>query len=190
MTVALLGVYDAGSTALAADENGAPVTGPYVTPSVDVDVHYAIVKPDASGVVQQEMRWQASSLRQRVDPENSAVYMITSWRDQTLTVVDTLHKQRSIMPAPGRNLSLPGKVPPGKFEKLGTTVVAGQFCTNWRTVDDEGHPSDACYTPDGVLVQVMQRGQVMVQALSVARVAQSDAVFSVPAEFREIAPVR
>ena len=173
----------------AADDTPAP-TGPYVTPSVDVSVRYELVAPDGRGVVHQTMRWQAASLRQRIDLDTASVYMITSWRDHTLTVVDTLGQRRSVMPAPGRELTPPGRIPDGTFSRLDTAMVAGQFCTNWRTTDDSGHQSDACYTPDGILLQVMQKGQITARALSVTREVQPDSVFAVPQDYRPVAPAR
>lgn len=172
-----------------ADETAAPaLSGPYVTPSVDVDVQYEMPSPDGGSPVHQEMRWQVVSLRQRVDPENSVIYMITSWQDHTLTVVDTLKHRISRMPVPGAALTPPGKVAPGPFQRLGTDFVAGQYCVNWRTTDQDGRQSDACYTDDGIMVRAAQQGRVMVRAVSVTRGPQSDAVFAVPTGYAVVAP--
>nr|WP_243429551.1 hypothetical protein [Acetobacter sacchari] len=175
------------SRSLAADDGA---TGPFVTPSVDVDVRYEMASPDGGKPVGQRMRWQVSSLRQRIDPEGSAVYMVTSWRDGTLAVVDTLHRRRSVMPAPGAALTPPGQVAPGSFQRLGSDMAAGQSCVLWRTADQDGRPVDACYTVDGILVRVSQQGQVKVNAVSVSRTAQSDDVFAVPSDFAVAAPAR
>lgn len=183
LSVLLLG----GSVAARADAPDATAAGPFVTPSVDVDVHYAMVSPQ--GVpAGQEMRWQASSLRQRIDPQNSVVYMVTSWKDGSLTVIDTLKHRLSRMPAPGSALTLPGHVAPGNFQRLGTDVIAGQYCVNWRTTDQDGHTSDVCYTPDGILVRVMQDSRVLVQAVAVDRAPQPDSLFTIPADFSSVAP--
>ncbi|WP_242010039.1 hypothetical protein [Acetobacter conturbans] len=189
LVAALSSPFCLGSTAVRAEES-ASAAGPYVTPSVDVFVRYEMVRPDGAGLVHQDMHWQVASLRQRIDPENSAVYMLTSWRDHTLTVVDTLSHRRSVMPAPGGALSMPGQVPSGSFQRLGTAIVAGQFCTNWRTADADGRSGDACYTQDGILMQVMQKGQVVVRAVSVDRIAQPDSLFVVPETYKLVAPAR
>ncbi|GBQ28145.1 hypothetical protein AA0472_2592 [Acetobacter estunensis NRIC 0472] len=165
-------------------------TGPYVTPSVDVAVTYELASPEGGAPVRQDMHWQVATLRQRIDPAGSAVYMITSWKDRTLTVVDTLSHRRSTMPAPGTALTLPGQVAAGSFARMGTDTVAGQFCTVWRTVDQDGRPGDACYTADGILVRMVQGGRTMVQAVSVERVPQPDALFVVPQDYSETAPAR
>ncbi len=189
--LASLGCATGIARATAATEETPPAaaaTGPHVTPSTDVDVRYEMASPDGGPPVHQEMHWQVSSLRQRIDPENSTVYMVTSWRDHTLTVVDTLRHRRSQMPAPGSALTLPGQVPEGSFQRLGTDFVAGQYCVNWRTTDQDGRQSDACYTDDGIMVRVTQQGRVMVQAISVTRTPQDDALFTIPASYPEVAP--
>ncbi|ASC04596.1 hypothetical protein S101468_00325 [Acetobacter pasteurianus subsp. pasteurianus] len=78
-----------------------PADAPVVTPSVDADVLYELNSAQGDAHTQQRMRWQVSSLRQRLDPQNSDVFMITSWTDHTLTVVDTARKRASVMPVPG-----------------------------------------------------------------------------------------
>lgn len=173
-----------------AEEADPSANGPYVTPSVDVSVHYEMVSPQSPLPVHQDMHWQVASLRQRIDPENSAVYMVTSWRDHTLTVVDTLGHRRSVMRAPGATLTLPGQVPPDSFKKLGTDMVSGQLCTVWRTTDQDGHESDACYTEDGILLQVKQQGRILVRALSVERTPQPDTLFVIPESYSTVAPAR
>lgn len=179
-----------GHNARAEETDSSSASGPYVTPSVDVSVHYEMVSPQSPLPVHQDMHWQVASLRQRIDPENSAVYMVTSWSDHTLTVVDTLGHRRSVMPAPGATLTLPGQIPPGSFRKLGTDMVSGQLCTVWRTTDQDGHESDACYTQDGILLQVKQQGRILVRALSVDRTPQPDALFAIPESYSAVAPAR
>ena len=173
-----------------AAESVATPAGPHVTPSVDVPVRYEVSAPDGHPAAHQDMRWQVASLRQRIDPEGAAVYMVTSWKDQTLTVVDTTGRRISTMPAPGARLTLPGDIPAGNFQRVGTDVVAGQACVLWRTADQDGKASDACYTDDGILVRVMQQGHVMVQAVLVERTPQTDGLFTLPTDFSTVAPVR
>ncbi|WP_250698350.1 hypothetical protein [Acetobacter pasteurianus] len=76
----------------------------------------------------------------------------------------------------------------GTYARLGNSVVAGEQCTLWRTTDADGHPTDACYTPDGLLLQVAQQGQVTVRALSVSRATQPDSVFAIPSGLKREAP--
>lgn len=162
---------------------------PFITPSADTDVLYEVTSPTGDAVMKQRMRWQVSSLRQRLDPENSPVFMITSWPDHTLTVVDEGRKRESVMPAPSQGLTPPGKpAMTGTYARLGGSVVAGEQCTLWRTKDADGHSSDVCYTADGILLQVAQGGQITVRALTVSRTAQPDSVFAVPAGLKTEAP--
>lgn len=162
---------------------------PFITPSADTDVLYEVTSPTGDAVMKQRMRWQVSSLRQRLDPENSPVFMITSWPDHTLTVVDEGRKRESVMPAPSQGLTPPGKpAMTGTYARLGGSVVAGEQCTLWRTKDADGHSSDVCYTADGILLQVAQGGQITVRALTVSRTTQPDSVFAVPAGLKTEAP--
>jgi hypothetical protein len=164
-----------------------PVTqpdAPYVTPAVDTDITYVLTPAqDGLAPAHQRMRWQAAGLKQRLDPEGGSVYMITTWKNRTLSVVDESRGRVSTMPMPGQqDLTLPGQHPAsGTYARVGQSVVAGEACQVWRTVDTEGHESDACYTADGILLQVVQQGRIMVRALTVSRAAQPDSVFEVPA---------
>ncbi|QEO18475.1 hypothetical protein FLP30_00840 [Acetobacter vaccinii] len=179
-----------GGQGVAQAEDTAQMTAPYVTPSTDVDIHYELSSPAGDATAHQRMRWQVATLRQRLDPENSPVFMLTSWKDRTLTVVDEARHRESVMPVPGgRELTLPGQHPgTGSYTRLGASTVAGQACTIWRTSDTEGRPSDACYTDDGLLLQVAQQGQVTVRALSVQRTPQPDSIFAVPEGLRQENP--
>lgn len=157
---------------------------PYVTPAVDTDITYVLTPAqDGLAPAHQRMRWQAAGLKQRLDPEGGSVYMITTWKNRTLSVVDESRGRVSTMPMPGQqDLTLPGQHPAsGTYARVGQSIVAGEACQVWRTVDTEGHESDACYTADGILLQVVQQGRIMVRALTVSRAAQPDSVFEVPA---------
>ncbi|WP_338331615.1 hypothetical protein [Acetobacter sp. LMG 32666] len=171
-------------------EGEPPAEAPAITPSVDVDVEYELASPQGDVSTRQRMRWQVATLRQRLDPDKSAVFMLTSWRDRTLSVVDNGRKRVSIMPVPGtQQLTPPGQpAMVGSYARLGSSVVAGEQCTVWRTKDTDGHPTDACYTADGVLLQVAQGGQITVRALSVQRTAQPDSLFVIPPGLRQEAP--
>lgn len=171
-------------------QDGVPAEAPAITPSVDVDVEYELASPSGDASARQRMRWQTASLRQRLDPDQSAVFMLTSWRDRTLSVVDMGRKRVSIMPVPGtQQLTPPGQpAMVGSYARLGSSVVAGEQCTVWRTKDTDGHLTDACYTADGLLLQVAQGGQITVRALSVVRAAQPDSLFVIPPGLKQETP--
>ena len=179
----------AGSTTTGAPD-GAGADAPAITPSVDVDVEYELASPQGDVSTRQRMRWQTASLRQRLDPDKSSVFMLTSWKDRTLSVVDMGRKRVSIMPVPGtQQLTPPGQpATTGSYARLGSSVVAGEQCTVWRTKDTDGHPTDACYTADGLLLQVAQGGQITVRALRVQRAAQPDSLFVIPSGLQQEAP--
>ncbi|GAN68147.1 hypothetical protein AA0473_1277 [Acetobacter orleanensis NRIC 0473] len=169
----------------------APQDAPFITPSVDADVLYELTSPTGDTVMKQRMRWQVGTLRQRLDPDGSNLFMITSWPQHTLTVVDPDRKTESVMPAPSQGLTPPGHpAMVGTYARLGGSVVAGEHCIIWRTRDADGHASDVCYTADGLLLQVAQQGQITVRALRVSRVAQPDAVFAIPSGLKKEAPVK
>ncbi|MCH4142411.1 hypothetical protein [Acetobacter peroxydans] len=164
---------------------------PYVTPAVDTDITYVLTPAqDGLAPARQRMRWQVAGLKQRLDPEGGSVYMITTWKNRTLSVVDESRGRVSTMPMPGQqDLTLPGQHPAsGVYVRVGQSVVAGEACQVWRTVDTDGHESDACYTADGILLQVAQQGRIMVRALTVSRTPQPDSVFEVPAGLVAQAP--
>lgn len=163
--------------------------GPCITPATDVDIQYELTSPVGDATAKQRMRWQVSSLRQRLDPANSGVFMITSWPQHTLSVVDTGRQRLSVMPAPSQELTPPGhSAITGTYARLGSSIVAGERCTLWRTKDTDGHVSDVCYTADGLLLQVAQGQQITVRALSVSRSAQPDNVFAIPAGLKQETP--
>ncbi|MBM9401818.1 hypothetical protein JUN65_09495 [Gluconacetobacter azotocaptans] len=160
---------------------------PFVTPQHDVDVTYVITSPDPSRPpVRQRMRWSGQQQRQRVDPEGSATFMVTDYRTRLLTVVDTAHQARTTIPAPGPALSAPGQRAAGVWARGPSMVVAGQPCTVWHATDTDGRASDVCYTDDGVMLQVVRDGHVLVQADTLVRAAQPDPVFAIPDGLTEV----
>lgn len=180
-----------GSSTPAGGQPVAPQDAPFITPSVDVDVLYELTSPAGDATMKQRMRWQVASLRQRLDPAGSDLFMVTSWPDHTLTVVDPDRKTENVMPAPSQALTPPGHpAMVGTYARLGGSEVAGESCIIWRTRDADGHASDVCYTADGLLLQVAQQGQITVRALHVSRVAQPDAVFAIPSGLKKVAPAR
>ena len=181
---------NAGAASSSATSDGQSVEAPVITPSADVDVLYELASPQGDVSTHQRMRWQVATLRQRLDPEKSAVFMLTSWQNRTLSVVDMGRKRVSVMPVPGtQQLTPPGQPAMiGSYARLGSSVVAGEQCTVWRTKDTDGHPTDACYTADGVLLQVAQGGQITVRAVSVQRTAQPDSLFVIPDGLKQEAP--
>ncbi|MBB2200175.1 hypothetical protein [Gluconacetobacter tumulisoli] len=177
----------AGMLVMAPVASRAADDAPFVTPQHDVDVTYAIASPDPSRPqFRQRMRWSGEQQRQRVDPEGSSTFMITDYRKRLLTVVDMAHRARTTIPAPGPALTTPGQRATGVWARGPSMTVAGQPCIVWHTTDTDGRASDVCYTDDGVMLQVVQNGRVLVQADSLSRSAQPDPVFAIPDGLAEV----
>lgn len=169
----------ASTQSLAADIPDAP----FVTPSVDVDVTYESPSGPGGQMAQLRTRWQAAGLQRRDDPGDSVVYMVTSWRTHTLTVVDTARHLKTVMPAPGDDIALPGHKAEGKFLRLGQENVAGEVCDLWQAMDQDGQDSEVCYTSDGILLKALQGGRVVIQATHVVRAPQADSLFLIPSDY-------
>ncbi|KAB8125362.1 hypothetical protein D3W54_11150 [Komagataeibacter medellinensis] len=190
-TVIMGALFVAGvGCAHAADGATAPASDaqtPYVTPQDDVDVSYDIYPPhDTSAVMTQRMRWSASTMMQRVDPGNAATYMITDYHAGTLTVVNADQKVKTIIPAPGAANVAMGQRAQGNWLRTGVSNVAGTPCTLWQTQDTDQRPSEICYTDDGVMMQVIRDGKVMVAATSLTRAPQGADVFAIPSGLKEL----
>ncbi|MCE2564430.1 hypothetical protein [Komagataeibacter sp. FNDCF1] len=160
---------------------------PYVTPQADVDVTYTIYPPhDTNASMTQRMRWSASAMMQRVDPGNAATYMITDYHAGTLTVVNADQKVRTVIPAPGAANVQMGQRAQGNWLRTGVSKVAGTPCTLWQTQDTDQRPSEICYTDDGVMLEVIRDGKVMVQATSLTHETQPGSVFAIPSGLKEL----
>lgn len=158
---------------------------PFVTPQRDVDVTYVIAQPAEAAspgipgpVMTQRMRWSAALWRQRIDPPGAAV-MITDYRSHELLVIDPVRRQALRFPAPNSVLP-PGMRAAGSYVRLGERVVAGTPCTEWRTPDASGVPSQVCFTADGVMLRARRDAEVLVQAAQVRYAIQDPALFSLP----------
>lgn len=163
---------------------------PVITPSEDSDVTYELTSLLGDATSHQRMRWQVETSRQRLDPLESKIYMITSWKDRQLTVVDMNRRRFSVMPTPGTEmLSPPGKpAQQGHYIEFGHDMVSGEDCDLWRTSDTDGRPVDVCYTKDGILLSVWVEGRRTVRAQHISRIRQNDEIFQIPKNFKQEAP--
>ena len=83
---------------------------------------------------------------------------------------------------------MPGPAPGAAFVRRGAARVAGLPCTEWLTQDVTGTPTLACITGDGVLLRAAAAGRVLVEALRLTYGPIDPAVFSIPGDYRRIAP--
>jgi len=162
---------------------------PVVTPMRDADILYRMNAPDGR-VVYQRMRWDAARWRQRLDPQGAPTFMLTDYRARVLTVVDTGQKTQMHSEAPVGAFAPPGTRASGVWQRMGQAVIAGEACTEWESRDSNGQQGLFCYTEDGLLLGAQRDGAILTQAESVARVAQADEVFAVPAGYREVSSGR
>ena len=148
---------------------------------------YTIYPPhDTKEVMTQRMRWSSGRMMQRVDPGNATTYMVTDYHAGTLTVVNPEQKIRTVIPAPGAGNVQMGQRAQGNWLRTGTATVANIPCTLWQTQDTDQRPSEICYTDDGVMLEVIRDGKVMVEATAVTRAPQADGVFAIPSGLKEL----
>ncbi len=164
--------------ALAADR-------PPTIPLRDVDVTYRIAQPVEGGApLSQRMRWLVATGRLRVDPPSPGLYMIVDYTAKRMSVVKLA--DRAVLDVPTVAPGLPG-APAGAYAVRDAAVVAGLPCTNWLTTDAAGQDTLLCLTPDGVMLRASQRGQTLLEAVSVSYGPQDPAAFTPPDGFHHVA---
>lgn len=164
---------------------GAPA--PLVTPLADTDVTYDIAGAGGK-TLGQRMRWRADGWLQRIDPGDSATYMLTDYRAGMLTVVDVAHHARTSMAVPMVQFAPPGVPGPGKWTRGAEEEIAGASCTDWTGQDSDGHETVFCYTSDGVLLAASRGGKTFLRATTLSHAPVSEKIFILPKGFHEIAP--
>jgi hypothetical protein len=154
-------------------------TAPVLQPTHDVDITYKVPVPGAARTaLLQRLRWSASLRRQRLDLPTSGNWMVMDFVTHRMDMVrdDT----RSVLDLPA-----PPDPPPSAagFAPLGDSSVAGLACEEWRTRDNHGAETIACYTADGILLRARAGDRVLMEAVSVQRVPQADSVFALPQDY-------
>ncbi|EHH69045.1 hypothetical protein [Gluconobacter morbifer] len=182
---AVLAVLGAAASGSAHADAPASMAGqaPLVTPLHDTDIDYAMTDPNGQQM-HQRMRWSSALWRQRIDPQGSATFMLTDYRNHKLMVLDSTAHTATVMSAPGASFAAPGTPALGSWKKLGGSTVAGLPCTVWESADTEKQPTDFCYTDDGLMLRASHGGRLIVQALSVSHAQQPAALFDPPPGYR------
>ena len=186
ITAFLMAAVIAGSP----DRARAEASAPCVTPAQDTDIRYEVANP-AGATMHQRMRWQAASLRQRLEPGDGddqapTAYVVTDYKTGQAAMVDPVHHLVVDGAVPLDNFAPPGTPAKGQWEKGGAEVIAGLTCTDWSGHDLNGQETSFCYTSDGLLLGSSRDGKFLVRAISVRHGAVPDAVFMVPAGFRHV----
>ncbi len=161
---------------------------PLLRPSRDVDVTYRAATPQGGREIGQRVRWLAASQIVRIDPPSAGVHVIIDYVARRMSVVRDATRSVVEMAAPDNLDGVIGSGAASGFVRGGTATVAGQTCTEWRTLDLEAHPAVVCITSDGVLLRAGTADQVRVSAVSVLYAPQDPAAFRVPADYARHAP--
>ena len=163
---------------------------PPLTPTRDVDVVYMMVQADAPGgprVVEERMRWGIALGKLRIDPPTPGMWVVMDTRSRHVATVRVA--EHSVLELDSTQAMLPTTPAAGaSFQRGSDDSVAGLHCTEWLTRDVTGTPTLACITADGVLLRARAAGQVLLEALHVAYVAQDPAVFHIPDDYQRITP--
>lgn len=183
--VAMAALCCLGMVAARADER------PLTLPSRDVDVTYAMTRPDGppdQPRMAQRVRWAQADQKLRVDTPSPGLYVVMDYRTHLLSAVRPAERMVLQVKSNGADLSLGGaRIPEGGFARTGESMVAGLACTQWRTRDAAGEATLACLTADGVLLRAEIGKVALVEAVRVAYGPIDKSVFDVPADYRRIA---
>lgn len=174
------------AAALAALLLAAAGDAPPLVPTRDADVVYDLPtgRPGPGGALPQErLRWDAATHRMRVDPPGGGLYMITDYTTHRIAVVKAADRTVIDAVAPAASLVGPSNAP---YQRHGTDTVAGADCTDWATVDTEGHAVVICATAEGVVLRVQRDGRVVLAARRVSFARADETVFRVPTNYRHI----
>ena len=161
---------------------------PLLRPSRDVDVTYRAAGPKGGKEIEQRVRWLAASQTMRIDTPSPDLHVIIDYVARRMSVVRDATRSVVEMAAPDNLDGTIGVQAANGFVRGGTATVAGQTCTEWRTLDLEAHPAVVCITSDGVLLRAGTADQVRVSAVSVVYAPQDPAAFRVPADYARHAP--
>ena len=158
---------------------------PQLLPTRDVDVTYRMIQHGQS--LPQRMRWTAAARKLRVDPPMPDLFVIVDYDRRRLSMVRDKERTVIDMAAPAQFLSgIQSRLT--DVVRQGEDRVAGLACTEWETKDLNNNPANVCITPDGVLLQVRSRGNVVLTAASVRYGPQDPALFRVPDGYIHLSP--
>ncbi len=178
--VASVAVSVLSSTSTFADQ-------PRLRPSRDVAVVYRA--PGPRGVeVEQRVRWLAAAEIMRIDPPSHDWHVIVDYVQRRMSLVDDAARSVVQMAAPDSANSITGAPSTSSYTRIGQGVVAGHTCTEWQTLDRQGHAALVCITDDGVLLRAGTPDAVRVSAISVQYGPQETNAFQVPADYTRVPP--
>jgi hypothetical protein len=154
---------------------------PVTTPTRDVDVLYQAVAEGRA--VEQRSRFAVAAGKIRIDTPSRGLYVIVDRGARQMDLVSD--GDRRVLELPyDASRSVTGIAAGGAFQRVGSGVVAGVGCTDWRTEEASGHALTLCMTGDGVLLRVRAGGTVLVQAVRVVYGGIDPAVFAIPGGYQ------
>ena len=147
---------------------------PGLLPTRDVDVTYR--SEQAGQVFQQRSRFSAETQRMRVDAPTPGVYTIMDYRTHAMAFIsDADHAALETTQPPA-----PARAAPPPSTRRGDDTVAGLACTEYETLDNQGHPTLACFTSDGVMLRARRGSQVLAVATQVRYGPLPPDLFAIP----------
>jgi hypothetical protein len=184
----VVGVLPAGvllAGALMAGAASPEAERPLLRPTRDVDVVYQITpaanQPDR--VLQQRLRWSASSQLMRVDLPSPRLYVIIDYRTRRMSTVRDVDRAVIDMPAPDQIVGPAAGSPTASYVRQGADTVVGMACAEWLTMASDGRQTETCITADGVMLRASAGGKTLLSAVSVQYAPQDASVFRVPADY-------
>ncbi|MBV9757704.1 MAG: hypothetical protein JO047_11660 [Alphaproteobacteria bacterium] len=158
--------------------------GPQLIPTRDVEITYRVTRNGRT--LDERVRWLAADQLERVDAAG-AIYMIVDHKVRRLTLVNDARRAVLEMAVPPGRLLDPEAA--SRYTRAGDgQVVAGLPCTNWRLPTGDDAAKQLCVTPDGVVLQIQDRGQTIAEATAVDYRAMSPDAFRVPVGYAQAPP--
>ncbi|MDE2005484.1 MAG: hypothetical protein KGI51_02860 [Rhodospirillales bacterium] len=182
---------------------------PVLFPSHDAAVTYRVegrtppgaapgLPPGMANVRQFSVAWNAELQRLRWGSPGMPGYAIIDYRTHHMMMVETA--QRMVMDVPFNTVMKRNAIQPGPLKlpadvtvtREGSDTVAGQSCTVWHMSNPRG-AALACITADGIPLRIQNLGAGAngrptneLEAVSVDRAPQPEALFMVPPGYRQL----
>jgi hypothetical protein len=156
---------------------------PRVVPRADVLVVY----DQGSGQPRTRMAFSSAAEAFRFDEDGSDMYVLELIADPGWLTVVPQHRAAALVEA-----TSPWS-PGVRFTRIGSDTIAGIACTDWAMTAPTSpgsagttSPRALCLSDDGVLLREVSDGLVILLAVSVEWMAQDEARFRLPPDYRRI----
>jgi hypothetical protein len=169
---------------------------PLFAPTRDVTVQYNLTGADQqNGAEKLQVAYADGGQRVRMDyfryPEAKNPFGSLIYDGKARQVLMILPEEYTYIVRDAGKVANPSKLLDAnmEFKRQGTDTVAGVNCTQWL-ITAYGKPGSACVTDDGVVLRIARTEPKpgAMEAYAVAYGSQPDDVFSVPLDFKRLAP--